>query len=260
MKPYYVLLALFCGSVLHAQDIPQTKTETDSMAHSVKGNLIKFNPVPLAWGTGSLTYERKVKGRLVAGATVNYRPQSGAPFKSTLQKVFERDDSEGDATFEIEKLKYSNFSFAPEIKLYLGKKGAFQGFYIAAFAKIETTKIKYEYQFEELILLGEDPNLPLTGNIKAFSGGIYFGVQWHLGKNIYLDWQIIGGNYGSANIDIKANKNLSAEEQAELQGFAEDLKDSFDKIDYEINDKGIRLKGKMPWAGLRTGLSVAYRF
>lgn len=260
MKLYYVLFALFCGGVLYAQDIPQTKIEADSMAPPVKGNLIKFNPVPLAWGTGSITYERKVKGRLVAGATVNYRPTSGAPFKSTLQKMFEADDSEGDATFEIDKLKYSNFSFAPEIKLYLGKKGAFHGFYIAAFAKIETTKIKYDYQFDELIAFEEDLNLPLTGKIKAFSGGIYFGVQWHLGKNIYLDWQIIGGNYGSATIDVYSNRNLSAEEQAELQDFAEDLKESFDKIDYEINDKGIQLKGKMPWVGLRTGLSVAYRF
>jgi hypothetical protein len=226
----------------------------------VKKNLVKFNIVPLSWGTGSLTYERKVVGRLIAGATVNYRPQSGAPFKSTLQKMFESDESGDDASFEIDKLKYSNFSFAPEIKLYLGKKGAFNGFYIAAFAKIENTKINYDYQFDELILLGEDPNLPLTGNIKAFSGGIYFGAQWHLGKNIYLDWQIIGGNYGSANIDITASKNLSAEEQAELQDFAEDLKDSFDNIDYEISDKGIKLKGKMPWAGLRMGLSIAYRF
>ncbi|WP_410877840.1 hypothetical protein [Myroides sp. DW712] len=260
MKPYYILFTLFCGSVLYAQDIPQTQPETDSIAKPVKGNLIKLNPIPLAWGTGSITYERKVGGRLVAGTTVNYRPTSGAPFKSTLQKIFESDDSDGDATFEIDKLKYSNFSFAPEIKLYLGKKGAFQGFYIAAFAKIETTKINYDYQFDELIMLGEDPNLPLTGKIKAFSGGLYFGVQWYLGKNIYLDWQIIGGNYGSANIDIVANKNLSVEEQEALQEFAEDLKDSFDKIDYEVNDKGIKLKGKMPWAGLRTGLSIAYRF
>ncbi len=257
MKSYFVLFALLCCSILCGQNLePMT---ADSVL-PVKKNLVKFNIVPLSWGTGSLTYERKVVGRLIAGATVNYRPQSGAPFKSTLQKVFESDDSEDDATFEIDKLKYSNFSFAPEIKLYLGKKGAFHGFYIAAFAKIETTKINYDYQFDELILLGEDPNLPLTGNIKAFSGGIYFGAQWHLGKNIYLDWQIIGGNYGSANIDITASKNLSAEEQAELQDFAEDLKDSFDNIDYEISDKGIKLKGKMPWAGLRMGLSIAYRF
>jgi hypothetical protein len=258
MKPYYILFTLFCCSVLYAQDFLQT--ETDSIVNPVKANLVKFNPVPLAWGMGSLTYERKVVGRLVAGATVNYRPQSGAPFKSTLQKIFESEDNKDDASFDIDKLKYSNFSFAPEIKLYLGKKGAFHGFYIAAFAKIETTKIDYTYRFDELIFLGEDPNLPLTGKIKAFSGGIYFGAQWHLGKNIYLDWQIIGGNYGSANIDINASKNLSAEEQAELKDFAEDLKDSFDNIDYEINDKGRKLKGKMPWAGLRTGLSVAYRF
>lgn len=257
MKPYFILFALLFSAVLFAQDF--TPITGDSIV-PVKKNLAKLNIVPLTWGTGSLTYERKVVGRLVVGATVNYRPQSGAPFKSTLQKIFENDDNEGEATFDIDKLKYSNFSFAPEIKLYLGKKGAFHGFYIAAFAKWENTKVDYVYRFDELMLLGEDPNLPLKGNIKAFSGGIYFGAQWHLGKNIYLDWQIIGGNYGSANISINANRDLSTEEQAELKDFAEDLKDSFDNIDYEVTSKGIKLKGKIPWAGLRTGLSVAYRF
>lgn len=257
MKPYLILLTLFCCSVLSAQKF-ETRA-TDSILLDKK-NLVKFNVAPLAWGTGSLTYERVATGRLVAGATVNYRPQRSAPFKSTLQKLFENDDTEGEVTFDIAKLKYSNFSFSPEIKLYLGKKGAFHGFYIAAFAKWENTKVDYVYQFDELMLLSEDPNFPLKGNIKAFSGGIYFGVQWHLGKNIYLDWQIIGGNYGSANISINANRDLSTEEQAELKDFAEDLKDSFDNIDYEVTSKGIKLKGKIPWAGLRTGLSVAYRF
>lgn len=256
MRPYFILLAFLCFSTLFSQDFEAT---ADSIL-PVKKNLAKFNIVPLAWGTGSLTYERKVVGRLVAGGTINYRPRSGAPFKSTLQKIFESDDNEGEETFYIDRLKYSNFSFAPEIKLYLGRKGAFHGFYIAVFAKMETTKIDYTYRFDELMVLNGDVDLPLKGTVKAFSGGIYFGAQWHLGKNVYLDWQIIGGNYGSSNIDVHAYKNLSAEEQSELRDFAEDLKDGFDNIDYEVNDKGIKLKGKMPWAGLRMGLSVAYRF
>lgn len=242
---------------LFAQELPLVPR--DSLLRT-KNNLIKTNFVPLAWGTGSLSYERKIVGRLVGGVTVNYRPTSGAPFKSTLQKVFESDEQDGDSTFDIDQLKYSNFSVAPEIKVYLGKKGAFHGFYVAFFGKTEITKVDYAYRFDELMWLGQDPDLPLKGNIKALSGGLYFGVQWHLGKRIYLDWQIIGANYGTADISITAHRNLTAEEQAELQGFAEDLKDSFDKLDYEINDNGIRLKGKMPWIGLRTGLSLGYRF
>ncbi|MGG5507459.1 MULTISPECIES: hypothetical protein [unclassified Myroides] len=259
MKYCVILFLFFAGPVLYAQD--SLPLSTDSV-RLTKNNMIKANLVPLTWGMGSLSYERKVIGRLTIGVTANYRPENQAPFKNTLQKIIgnENGDQEDGGTFDINHLKYANLSLAPELKLYLGKKGVFHGFYIAAFAKTEKTTLNYEYQFPELLLLGEDPNLPLKGDIKALSAGLYFGIQWHLGSHIYLDWQIIGGNFGSATVDLAAQRNISKEEQAELLHFAEDLKESFDKIDYEISDNGIKLKGKMPWVGLRTGLSISYRF
>ncbi|MGG5577407.1 hypothetical protein ACPDHL_08705 [Myroides sp. C15-4] len=256
MKKGVVLLVfLFCFT-LQGQEVPQITTDS---LREAKKNMFKTNLVPLLWGTGSLSYERKAIGRLVVGATVNYRPESEVPFKKTLQKIVENEDKE-EATFNVDQLKYSNFSLAPEIKIYLGKKGAFNGFYVAAFVKTEKTKLDYSYQFDELLLVGEDPNFPIKGEVKALSGGLYFGVQWSLGKNLYLDWQIIGGNYGSGTINLTAHRHLTEDEQMELQEFAQDLKDSFKNLDYEINDNGIKVKGKIPWAGLRTGLSIGYRF
>lgn len=258
-KNYFIIAACCISSTLFAQEttsepellLQENKTEV------TKNNLVKFNVVPLGWGTGSLSYERKIAKRFSVGATVNYRPNSHAPFKNELEDLINDGD---DSSFDINKLKYSNFSIAPEVKFYLGKKGAFHGFYLAAFAKWENTKIDYTYRFEELSIINQDPELPLSGTIKGFTGGLYFGAEWHLGKNIYLDWQIIGGNFGSANIDVTAHKALTLEEQNELRDFAEDLKDSFSDIDYEINGQGVKLKGKMPWAGLRTGISIGYRF
>ncbi|MGG5508263.1 MULTISPECIES: hypothetical protein [unclassified Myroides] len=247
---------LFCSGLLAQEGRNSTQ---DSLGNT-KNNMIKMNVIPLAWGSGSLSYERKVVGRLVGGITVNYRPESGAPFKRTLQKVFENDVEEGNTTFDIDQLRYSNFSVAPEVKLYLGKKGAFRGFYVAVFGKVESTKVDYAYRFEGFTFLNQELELPLRGNVKARSGGLYFGVQWHLGKRFYLDWQIIGANYGTADIDISAYRNLTLQEQAELQNFAEDLTESFDKLTFEVNDNGIKMKGKMPWLGLRTGLSIGYRF
>ncbi len=255
-KGILLLIVLFCSGLVAQEG---RSISQDSLLNP-KNNMIKMNVVPLIWGSGSLSYERKIVGRLVAGITVNYRPESGAPFKRTLQKVFENDEKDGDSTFAIEQLRYSNFSVAPEVKLYLGKKGAFSGFYVAFFGKAENTKLDYAYQFEALTLIGQNPELSLTGNVKARSGGLYFGVQWHLGKQFYLDWQIIGANYGTGDLDISAHRNLTPKEQEELQAFAEDLKESFDKLTFEVNDKGIKMKGKMPWLGLRTGLSIGYRF
>lgn len=256
-KIHLIIVLCFITGVLFAQNTENESVQFKSEAEVSKNNLIKFNIAPLFWGTGSLSYERKITKRITTGGTLNYRPNGHAPFKSSLEDIISDGD---DSSFDVNALKYSNFSFAPEVKIYLGKKGAFHGFYVAAFAKWENTKVDYLYRFDELTLLDKDPELPLNGTAKAFSGGVYFGAQWHLGKNIFLDWQIIGGNFGSAKIDITAAKDLTIEEQNELRDFAEDLKDSFDNIDYEINDKGAKLKGKMPWAGLRTGISVAYRF
>ncbi len=259
MKTTFILFALFYSAIVYTQDFTSTQNDSHIINPSIE-NLVKFNPVPLVWGTGSLSYERKITDQSTIGATLNYRPQAKAPFKSTLQKIFENDTSNKNLTFDVDKLKYSNFSFAPEIKFYFGKKGAFNGFYVAAFAKIENTKVDYAYRFNELLLLNKDPDLPLKGNINAFSGGIYCGIQWNIGKDFYLDWQIIGANYGLANININANRNLSIEEQTALQYFAKDLKNNFKNIDYEINNEGIKIKGNIPWAGLRTGISIAYRF
>lgn len=259
MKLTFILFALFYSAIVYTQDFTSTQNDSHIINPSIE-NLVKFNPVPLVWGTGSLSYERKIANQWAIGATLNYRPKGKAPFKSTLQKIFENDTSNKNLTFDVDKLKYSNFSFAPEIKFYFGKKGAFSGFYIAAFAKIETTKVDYAYRFNELLLLNKDPDLPLKGNINAFSGGIYCGIQWNIGKNFYLDWQIIGGNYGFANINISSNRNLTPDEQIALNYFAKDLKDNFKNMEYEVNEDGIKIDGKMPWAGLRTGLSIAYSF
>ena len=258
-KIHLIIATCFITGALFAQtaETESVQFETETEKEVSKSNLIKFNIAPLIWGTGSLSYERKVTKRVTAGGTLNYRPNGHAPFKSNLEDIISDGD---DSSFDINALKYSNFSFAPEVKFYLGEKGAFHGFYVAAFAKWENTKVDYLYRFEELTLIDKDPELPLGGTAKAFSGGVYFGAQWHLGKNIFLDWQIIGGNFGSAKIDITATKDLTIEEQDQLRDFAEDLKDSFEDIDYEINGKGAKLKGKMPWAGLRTGISIAYRF
>ena len=258
-KTHLIIATCFITGALFAQtaETEFVQFEPEIEKEVSKNNLIKLNIAPLIWGTGSLSYERKVAKRFTAGGTLNYRPKGHAPFKSNLEDIINDGDN---SSFDINALKYSNFSFSPEVKFYLGEKGAFHGFYVAAFAKWENTKVDYLYRFEELTLIDKDPELPLDGTAKAFSGGVYFGAQWHLGKNIFLDWQIIGGNFGSAKIDITATKDLTIEEQNELRDFAEDLKDSFEDIDYEINGKGAKLKGKMPWAGLRTGISVAYRF
>lgn len=262
MKLYkrVALSFLLCAFASYAQqEVPMVNNDSVKVNRE-KENLLSVNPISFVWGTASVTYERRVAEKWALGLTFNYRPENKAPFKNTLQKIFENEDADGKTGFDIEQLKYSGVSFAPEVKFYLGQQAMFKGVYIAAFAKFEAIKMSYMYRFEELILIQRESEFPLEGKSNAFSGGVYIGVKWNLGKDFYLDWQIIGGNYGSANIDVSASRTLSSEEQRALYVFAEDLKENFKNIDYNINSEGIEIKGRIPWFGLRTGVSVAYRF
>ncbi|WP_430612919.1 DUF3575 domain-containing protein [Flavobacterium sp. JP2137] len=261
MKALVLLFLVLVVSYSYGQ---QHQSQT-KFSDSDYGNTLKFHPTPLLWRTASVSYERHLWERMAVGATLNYRPQSKAPFQSLLKKFFENDEEDlydERNLFDIKDLKYKTWAFAPEVKVYLGEQGSFKGFYIAAFAKWETVKINYDYplDFVELQQLGLDRILPITGDIKAFSGGIYVGVQWALSERFYLDWQIIGGNFGRANLKIHAEQNLSADEQKQLTDFAKDLKESIDDIDYDIQSSGLKIWGKLPWAGLRSGISVGYRF
>lgn len=255
MKKYLFLIGLFLLGLNYS--LAQEEAEKFEPKSAVK-----FNFVPLVWDTYSLQYEHKIGKHFSLALTGNLRPEKKVPFSSTIQKAFGDEDLDyTDNAFDVDKLKYSTWALSPEVKWYPSKKGALRGFYLAAFAKYEVVDVNYEYYLEWTeagVSFNED--LPLNGDIKALSGGVYIGVQWKLAKHIYLDWQIIGGNFGSGTATISAKYDLTPEQQEVLRDFAADLKDEVSELDYEVNNKGAKIWGDIPWAGLRTGLSIAYVF
>lgn len=257
----FILVSLLSVWIGYAQtDIPFEKDQKE--IKSTSNNQVKVNLATLIWGTGSLNYERKVSDRWTVGLTANYRPKSTAPFKSTLQNIFgDKNKDFSDNAFDIDQLEYGNWSLSPEVKVYLGKSGAFKGFYIAGFAKYESIDIDYQYPFD-FNLNGYELHsvLPLKGDLRAWTGGIYVGYQWKLGGHFYLDWQIIGGNFGGGTLEVIANQALTNDEQEQVRSFSEEIKDQLSDVKYEVNDKGAKIWGSIPWAGLRTGLSIGYVF
>ena len=157
---------------------------------------------------------------------------------SYLQDLFgDKNKNYLDNAFDIDKLSYGNWSLSPEFKFYPGKSGAFKGFYIASFFKYENVNIQYDYYLNwDYNGLNFNTDLPLDGNLNSFTGGIYIGIQWKLSTNWYLDWQIIGGNYGSGKLEISAKQNLTQEQQKEIREFAQDLQEEMNQIKYDVND------------------------
>lgn len=262
MKNYWIVLLGLVGGFGHAQ---KQYSEDYERIDEGNRNMVKVNLLPVLWQTASVSYERNLVGRLTVGATFNYRPENEVPFKNKIARVLgveDRDYANEAYLFTVDNLRYSGWGFAPEVKVYFGKRNAFKGFYIAGFAKWEQVNLTYLYplDFEKYGGINLNRTVHLEGTAKAFSVGFYTGVQWRLSKRFYLDWQIIGGNIGDANVDVQAVYPLSKEDQQKLIDFGQDIQDEFDKISYEVNDRGVKIFGKMPWAGFRTGLSVGYRF
>lgn len=214
-------------------------------------NMVKLNLLPLAVGNISIEYERHINKGISLNGTASFLPKSGLPFKSIWESASD------DAYNILAGAKLGAFSMAPEVRFYLGNKDPFKGFYIAPF-------IKYSNYTFNTVLSIDRPNyqkeVPLSGSLNALTAGVAIGSQWHLGKNIYLDWRIIGPNYGFNKGKFDGKTQLSADEQTEvkkqLDGFDIDVL----KLNKEVNSDGVILRSSGPFAGIRTAVSIGYRF
>ena len=86
------------------------------------------------------------------------------------------------------------------------------------------------------------------------------GAQFKLGNRIYLDWWILGPNYGSSKGSLSGQKNMDAQEQQDLRDELASLDIPLTKFTYNVNSTGATMDFKGPWAGLRSGICIGFRF
>lgn len=256
-----LLFAVCAPFTTSAQMAPPTEPEGK--------NMVKFNMLTLLGGKFAFEYERLLTDRITVGATLNLRPNKGIPFSSRVKSIIDDEDM----NVLIDNFKSSNFSITPEARFYTSKRGPFRGFYIAPYVKYASYGASLPFDFDvDVDYEGNDiyerqETIPLDGSIQAFTAGVSFGVNFKLSRNIHLDWRILGPGYGSSKGNISGKMQLDADEQQALEMSLEDLKADLEdlpvglKIDYDVRDDGADIKIlRSPWAGIRTGLSIAYRF
>ena len=224
-----------------------------------KNNNVKISLTSLAFKNVQFQYERILTKRIGVVVGYSFISKGSVPFKSQINDLVS-DDPDTKDMFNNAELGYS--AITPEVRFYLGK-GYGKGFYIAPFYR----HIKYDisgvnFKFESDLLAGQQENINMGGKLTANTFGLQFGAQFNLGKNIILDWWIAGPHYGTSkgDFDGKTNRTLTPNEQAELQK-------ELDSIDLPIGDvtakataNGATLNISGPWAGIRSGLSLGYRF
>lgn len=216
-------------------------------------NLVKWNVGALLLKNFSFQYERAISKKISVAGGIRFAPKSSAPFKSKLEDLI--DDPE---TWEsIKDFKTGNFAVTPEVRFYLGKQ-VFQGFYVAPFVRYATysAEVPFGYDTDN----GRE-TIQMSGDVTALTGGLLFGAQWKLSKQIHLDWWILGPNYGTSSGNIIGKKALDNEEQQEVLNALQDLDDlPLVKTKYTVDSNGAKVDFDGPWAGLRAGLSIGFRF
>ncbi len=224
----------------------------DSKSGTVFKNQVKMNVAALVLKNFSFQYQREVANKIAVGLGVRFAPESTLPFQGQIESLVNNQQ----AYSRIKNFKTGNFAITPEVRFYLGKQ-AFKGFYLAPFASFSNFNASGPFLFQST---QGDLEMPLKGNIKTVTGGLYIGSEFNLAKRIGLD-VFIGPNYGSLSGTIAGTKTLNNDEQNGLRNGLNDL-EKIPMIDtkYTVTGDGASVDLDGNWPGLRGGISVSFKF
>lgn len=237
-----LLFSLFCFSGF-AQE---------SSNFSDDKNMVKWNVLGLTSSTISLQYERLIAPKTSIAANINIMPKRSIPFFGAVEDIVK----DKGAIDILKDVKMNAFSFMPEVRFYMGKEGM-RGFYIAPFLRYDrfSVDIPVDYIYKEQI-----EYVTINGNVDGFSGGLSFGAQWRLASQWYLDVTFVGLSYGFASGELSGRRALDVEEQAEVRKAIDEVELPVVKYTYDVNDEGVDVKIKGPWANAKLAVAIGYRF
>jgi hypothetical protein len=223
-------------------------------------NILKANLTSLLFRNYSFQYERVLSRRVSLGVSYRFMPSGPVPFKNAI--INNVADGDPETIEQINSLTLSNSAITPELRFYFGKHGYGRGFYLAPFyryAKHEAGNVTVEYQSSST----GTSSIDMSGKLTSNTGGLLIGAQWNLGRNLVLDWWIIGPHFGSGKGDLAgvSSRPLTASEQADLKNELESIDFPFgieSTVTVDANGAKMQLSG--PMAGVRAGLQIGFRF
>ncbi len=255
MKKLLFFISALLMSEISAQDVVGNTTQNS--VPEDKMNIIKTNVTAFAFRNINLSYERSINRWFAINVGFGTVLEGSVPFMNAfLSKEDEKD-------FQNIRVKASNFTIEP--RFYIGE-GYGKGFYFAPYyrySKVSSNTFDFMYDYNAL---GTTYEIPLKGkgDANGNSGGLMVGAQFFLNKqhNLVLDFWIAGAHYGSGTGDftLRSDVLLTPEMQAQLKKEIENLDIPFVKYTVETNSNGANINVNGPWAGLRSGFSLGYRF
>lgn len=253
-----LLHIVVCGCMLIASQSLYAQN-TEPAASGAKKNIVKLNLSSLVFKNVSLQYERVVKPKMSVAVGVSLMPKSDLPFAKTLRDEF---SDNADAQRAIETTKLGNFSITPEVRFYVGRKGAPTGFYIAPYARYAHMSFEQLYEFTASNNKVYKPLI--KGDINYFGGGLMFGTQWNLSKSITLDWWIAGGHFGSTSgtlVGTADMSDLTPADRTDLENDIEDVDLPLINTDATVSSNQVAVKLSGSYVGVRAfGLALGIKF
>ncbi len=245
-KVFAFLFLVFSSSILFAQ-------EAKDAVSSPGKNLVKINLPALALRNVSVQYERAIGRKITIATTVRFMPEGNIPLKSAIIDI--ADDPEIER--QLNNISVSNKAIMPEVRFYLGRKGAFRGFYLGPFVSIAQYKATLPFEYDDA---GTTKTIPLSGSVNTFTGGLMIGTHIKLSKLVYLDLWFLGPNYGISKGDVTGQQKLTTDEQQSLRNELNNLDIPLTKFTYDVNNNGATINFDGPWAGVRSGICLGFRF
>ncbi len=247
---------------LRAAPVPDPILQSGQAEGDYDMNVAKINLLALPLRSFSFQYERLVARKISVGLGLAMVPRGSFPMLGSFESII--DDAE---TFDdLQHVRVGGTAITLEPRFYFGKHDGPRGFYLAPYFRYSTYGLDFaEFEYEvsltgESGTISETRNIPLTGRVNSFTGGILFGAQWRIAQRFYLDWWILGAAYGGARGDLKGTATLSPQEQEGLREALNELEIPMVETTASVDANGGRLLLRGPWAGARMGLAIGVAF
>lgn len=201
------------------------------------------------------SYERALGERASLRLAVGITPTRQIPGSNILRSLLIQNPD--DSNFGMNGT-YVRVSVTPELRGYLGKKGAPNGFYGSLFGRYGYHNIVAPYSIP---LRQSTIDTEASLRIQVFGMGLGIGYQWLINQVISLDFYAGGGlSYTGFRLQV-FDENLTQEGyEALFEALAEELKVNLDPEDLPrfITNRGLTIRAPLVLPILRVGLGIGF--
>ncbi len=219
-------------------------------------NIVKWNVASMAFKNYHFTFERHIFKNISFSVSYRTMPKGTLPYQDLLRDQISSND------IDFSKLEIGNTAITPEARIYLGLR-KMRGFYFAPYVRFATFDITLpvKYTVNEGTPTAITKEALMTGKIKSTSPGLMIGYQFHIATKVVLDFQIIGGHYGTSKGDLNFATTLNTDEQNALRTNLSEIQANPFKFTSTVNGSGAKIMSDGPWAGIRgINLGLGIRF